>query len=188
MRRTEGIDKGAGPSEMRSHGRALRARIGNRDGGVGGAWKKPCGPKRAVLVLVLAGSAVVTGCGEDPIVCDPCFTSAVIFGAVRDSAGSAVAGVPVEVLAHMGGCATRVRGSGTTTTDNEGRYRGRFDAGGPFTADCFEVTANPEGDPRWPQGRAEIAATVEFRAEYDDSPRDSVRLDLIVPPLVDGSQ
>jgi hypothetical protein len=139
--------------------------------------------------LALAGSAIATGCGRDPIYCDPCFTTAIIFGTVRDSSGSAVADVPVEVLAHVGGCQTSFRGFGTTPTDSEGRYRGEFGSlHSPFTADCFELTANPDGDPQWPQGREEITATVEFRADYDDSPRDSVRLDLIVPPLADGSQ
>jgi hypothetical protein len=89
----------------------------------------------------------------------------------------------------VGGCQTSARRAGQAPTDSEGRYRDEFvSLDDPFIADCFEVTANPAGDPQWPQGREEITATVEFRSIYDDSPRDSVRLDLIVPPLVDGSQ
>jgi hypothetical protein len=131
----------------------------------------------AVVPLCLA----VQGCGSDPVGCDPCFTSAVVYGTIADSLGRAVTDVPVEVLAHVGGCETPFRGFMNTTANSGGRYRALAGSlHSPFTADCFAVTANVNGDPRWPRGAAKVAGRVEFRAELDRVPRDSIRLDLVL--------
>jgi len=139
-------------------------------------------PKPGPLITLLTPLCIaMQACGSDPVGCDPCFTTAVIYGAVVDSAGRPAAGVPVDVLAHVGGCDSPFRGFMHTTANSGGGYRALAGSlHSPFTADCFAITANVDGDARWPRGRAVIAGRVEFRAELDGLPRDSIRLDLVV--------
>ncbi len=134
------------------------------------------------LISLLSVCVAVHACGRDPVRgCDPCRTTAIVYGTVLDSLGQAVAGVPVEVLAHVGGCNTPFRGFMNTPANSAGRYRAlAHSLHSPFIADCFVVTANVEGDPRWPRVRTEMSGRVEFRAELDGVRRDSIRLDLIV--------
>jgi hypothetical protein len=125
---------------------------------------------------------VIQGCSDPGDVCDICSTSAIFYGLVRTDSGQPVVGVPVEILAHVGGCATPFRGFGLLNkTESDGSFRLRaISLHSPFVTDCIQQTANPSNDPRWPQARMEHLVRVEFRGDYLRQSRDSVRLDLVV--------
>ena len=131
----------------------------------------------SIAVIAFASSCA------DPVGCDVCRTTAIANVFVRDSADLPVAGVPVELRTYLQVCGLDLRGGeGPWVTGVDGHRRILMSSGySPHTARCVVVTVNPESDPAQPSARAEFPANVQFRAE-DGSPRDSVRLDVVVSP------
>lgn len=131
-----------------------------------------------LLLLALA----LTGC-NNPVTwsCDPCHTTAVVYGSVRDSANASVANVPVSVMADRTAPCDRefLPAWGDSRADSAGEYGGLMGSlHGPFTARCFKVTINPDSTAPWPTETFLFQDSVQFRAEYPGEPRDSIRLDV----------
>ena len=132
-----------------------------------------------LLLLVVAAA----GC-QDPVIptCDPCFTSAVVYGSVVDSDEAPVAGLPVLVKAYRSdSCDRGFGGWGDLRTDSSGEYGGLMGSLlGPFTAHCFRVTINADSSATWPTETFVIQDSVEFWAELHGEPRDSIRIDVVL--------
>jgi hypothetical protein len=138
-------------------------------------------PRRALLMLPVAW---VFACGlTEPEGCDPCTTSAVVYGTVVDADGAPVVGVQVDIRAYEGSCSDSFPKGGTDNgwplTNAHGKYRARpISLFSPFTAKCLTITANPRNDPRWPAGADTAVAEVRFLSDYRSSARDSVEINL----------
>lgn len=136
--------------------------------------------KRSPLCLLLP-ALVLTACG-DPVEpgCDPCRTTAVVYGTVRDSVGSPVADVRISILGYLAGsCDAGFRVGGDGYTDASGRFGGLLSSlYSPFTARCFKVTVNPDSTDPWPTQPFLVQDSLEFRDELHGEPRDSLRIDV----------
>jgi hypothetical protein len=143
------------------------------------------------ILALFAAVLSLSSCAEDPMGCDPCSTSAVVFGVVTDSLGATVADFPLELRVLQGSCADgSLRAGAMTRTNSVGRYRERLvSLYSPFTADCVEIIANYNSDPRWPLVRSEHTVALEFRADWPaGEPHDSLRIDVSVTPSMSARQ
>ena len=124
--------------------------------------------------------AFMASCTE-PIGCDVCRTTAIANVFVRDSADLPIAGVPVALRTYLQVCGLDLRGgSGPWVTEADGHRRILMSSGySPHTAQCVVVIVNPNGDSAQATRSIEFPSSVQFRAE-DGSPRDSVRLDVVI--------
>lgn len=134
--------------------------------------------RHLLLILFVAASC------KDPVkpVCDPCFTTAVVYGSVLDSAGSPVPDVHVAIdiylLASCDG-GWREKGVFPAPTDAAGRFGGVWSSlHSPWTARCFNVTVTPDSTAAWPTEKFLFRDSLHFRDEYKGEPRDSIRLDV----------
>jgi len=138
---------------------------------------------RELAVVALAGSGF--GCDPGGPECDLCTTSAIVYGRVVNSDGQPIAGAPIHLRVYVHTCVAADHRGGTDRmvprTDIDGRYRAEVvSLFQPITAECFLIRLNPEHDPRWPADSVERSGHLEIRSDYDSSPRDSARFDLIV--------
>lgn len=132
-----------------------------------------------LLLLVVAAA----GC-QDPVMptCDPCITTAVVYGSVVDSDHAPVASLPVLVLAYRSPlCDGGFVGWGDLRTASLGEYGGLMGSlYSPSTVRCFEVTINADSSATWPTETFVFQDSVEFRDELHGEPRDSIRIDLVL--------
>ena len=87
----------------------------------------------------------------EPPLCDICTTSAIVYGAVRDTAGQPVAGAVVTVHAMRDSCAGLAAGGSNVApvTNAAGGYRDApFSPSGPFHA-CLAVNAHAPTGALW---------------------------------------
>jgi hypothetical protein len=132
------------------------------------------------LVGMAAASAGVAACTTEPVGCDICTTSAIVYGTVRSGGGFPVARAQVSVEARQTSC----RGmnvdlsGGAATTDTIGNYRVELISPFSPTAVCLVVTAQPpaSASPAIPAGDTGHV----IRLQPSGEPRDSVRVDLVL--------
>ena len=140
--------------------------------------------QRIKWFAMLLGFALATGCGiSGPSGCDICTTSAVVYGTVRSSDGNVLTAARITIEARAPSCQADAIGftSGSIVTDSLGNYRGFVISLFAPTAACLIVTAQPADSVRF-----RIAADTGHvvRLESSDGSQDSVRVDLVVPPVV----
>ena len=132
-------------------------------------------------LLSIAG---LVGCSTEPTGCDVCTTSAVVYGHVLDTASYPVPHTLIFVNAYRDSCGAGkiVVTNASAITDTSGRYRALLKTPiAPFNA-CLALSATPPDVIPW--GDTTISgALVEFRSDFrSEEPRDSVRVDLHLPP------
>jgi hypothetical protein len=100
---------------------------------------------------------------------------------VRDTANLPMAGVDLDIGAYLQSCGSQfIGGVGTLRADANG-YRRLLMSSlySPHTANCLRVIISPGTNVAQTTDTADFMTAVDFRIE-DNSPRDSVRLDVIV--------
>lgn len=140
-------------------------------------------PPRVLGTLALASAAACAP--TEP--CDLCTTSALVYGDVRDAAGAPVPRAEVRVEAYSADTSRGQRdvlAGGTNLplrTTSAGRYRDlSLSLSEPFRARLVVRVTPPAGS-----GLAAVSVggvQVEFRADYRGPARDSVRVDVVLPP------
>ncbi len=132
------------------------------------------------LLLLLVAAA---GC-EDPVTpkCDPCRTTAVVYGSVVDSDSAPIANLPIAIRVYLSdSCEWGFRAGGDGRTDSSGEYGGLLSSlYSPFTGRCIKVTINADSSATWPTETFVIQDSVEFRDELHGEPRDSIRVDVVL--------
>lgn len=134
----------------------------------------------------LAALFLVAGCGTEPSICGggPCRTTAIANVYVRDASDQPVAGVGLSIRTYLQVCGLDLRGgeeSQVTLPDGHRRIE-VTSLNGPHTVGCIALMVNPTMDPAFPSGSKEFEASLEFRIDDGGrTPRDSVRLDIVVP-------
>lgn len=126
---------------------------------------------------------VLASCTTEPG-CDICTTSAVVYGRVTTSSGSAVVGARLRVEAFRDTCGVGFAIGQTNVepfTAADGSYRDQpYSLAAPFRA-CLRVTVTPTVAsgfaPRTVEG-----AQVQFLDDYRPRGRDSVRVDVTLQP------
>lgn len=129
----------------------------------------------SAIAFTLIACKGVTGC-------DICRTTAVANVSVRDSADQPMAGVDIVVGAYEQSCGSQfLGGEGPLRADGTG-YRSILMSSlySPHSAGCLRVIISPGTNLSQPNDTADFITNVEFRVE-DSSPRDSVRLDVVIP-------
>ena len=130
------------------------------------------------------GVVIMTlGCGTtEPIGCDPCRTTAIVNVHVSDAVGQPIVGVPLLITTYLTTCGIGFRGGEEGfVTQSEGHRRILISSlFSPHTVECIRLTVNSSLNPNFPSATKELPARLEFRAE-DGTPRDSMRLDIVVP-------
>lgn len=144
--------------------------------------RRPRNPCRGSL---LVGVLLTLGCSaSEPNYCeDPCRWTALVNVHVIDTANRPVPQATFQLHMFLQPCGPSQdpRAVDNGITDAEGHRKLLVTAlRGPETMRCVVLTVNPLGDPAYPGGSKVFPAALEFRAE-DGSPRDSMRLDIIVP-------
>jgi hypothetical protein len=140
--------------------------------------------QRIKWLVMLLGFALATGCGiSGPSGCDICITSAVVYGTVRSSGGNALPAARITIEARAPSCRSDGIGgnSGSITTDSLGNYRGFVISDFAPGAVCLIVTAQPADSARF-RITADTGHVVSLGSS--DASQDSVRVDLVVPPVV----
>ena len=134
---------------------------------------------RLAIVLMLA----VAGCSDPVGGCDPCRTTAVVFGDVRDANGSPIGSIKLHILSYLMPCpASLFRGGESPYTDAAGHYRTLVSSlYSPHTAQCIRVFLDPSTTAGTGTDTLEFPVTLEFRIDDDRTARDSIRLDLVFP-------
>ena len=137
---------------------------------------------RRLLPLVgpVAAVAAFAACTTEPVGCDICTTSAIVYGTVRSGSGFPVARARVSVEARETSCrGTLVDFSGAfATTDSIGNYRVGLVSPFSPTAVCLIVTAQ-QPESVTPASLAADTGHV-IRLQPSSEPRDSVRVDLVL--------
>ena len=116
---------------------------------------------------------VLNACSELTHGCDVCTYSALIYGAVTNSAGAAVVGVSVRVYATFQTCdAAHAFDAVTVASDAAGAYRVQVKSPGQHPP-CVRVEVD---------STVATAPPVQFKLTADASlPYDSVRVDIRLP-------
>lgn len=125
---------------------------------------------------------LVAGCGTEPSDCHPCRTTAVVTVAVRDTEGAPVPGVLVRLRTYLFTCGENLRGgTGDQATDATGQRRTLASSlDSPHVVRCIRVTVSEREPPNSVLAEQDFPVQLEFRV-HDDTPRDSVRVEIIVP-------
>jgi hypothetical protein len=123
----------------------------------------------------------MSGCGiSGPSGCDICTTSAIVYGTVRASDGQGLSAVRITIEARAPSCRASGIGvnNGPIVSDSQGNYRGFVISLFAPTAVCLLVTGQPSDS-----ARLRTAADTGHVVRLEDPGQDSVRVDLVVPPV-----
>lgn len=132
------------------------------------------------ITIALASGSLACGGPTEPA-CDPCTTSAIVYGTVTDVSGVPVVGAPIDVRIYLDPCPPEnMRGGSDMNvprTNSEGAYSAPvISLFGPFTASCVQVSVNPNVDSRWPTGSSQASGQLDLR--FGQGARDSLRVDV----------
>ena len=141
-----------------------------------------------VLRHVSTTSVLLIACAAcrlaEPEGCDVCTTSAVVYGVVRDDAGSPVSDARLTISAFNADT-SRFRDNVSPTSRNNPT---RTNAAGVFRAQPLtplapflaRVSVQVAPPSRFVDTVADGNAVVEFRSDYRGPSRDSIRIDIVV--------
>ena len=135
----------------------------------------------------VAAVMLVLGCaGPTEVECDVCITSAVVFGTVTDAAGQPASGLPIDIRLFADDCPGEMLRGGSDSavprTNATGQYEAKvISLWSPFTARCFQITANPDELTQWPTARFERAGILLLQPDTERDERDRLRLDIQLP-------
>jgi hypothetical protein len=129
---------------------------------------------------VIATIALAIGCSNS-IGCDVCRTTAVANVFASDTTSQPLAGVDLQIEAYSDTCGSKFLGGVATLRADSMGFRRMLMSSlySPHTANCLRVIISPGTNVAQPTDTVDFMTAIDFRVE-DNSPRDSVRLDVIV--------
>lgn len=132
--------------------------------------------RRAMRITVVLVAAVAC---SNPVGCDPCFTSAVVYGSVTDTRVPIGPRLVISIRAYEDDCKVSLKGFGNAILDASGGYRTAMHSRySNFVAVCLAVSVRDTA--LGLETTLDVREDLDFRYLPSAATYDSVRLDITV--------